>query len=162
MPKSSDVRYAFMLGRISITVCHRVDEAPEGDLHGGLLEIQRTYEETGGEFETTVATLREPIWRVDLCRWDEGPPGNWERAHHHNRWDGMEPFERQFDPGLTLDPVSWVEQQLMDIDCILRNGGAADLVGTVTQDQVEEVRPWIMSILRHCMKQELTGDFTMS
>jgi|ERR1700674_765996 len=156
MRGSSGVRYAFFVGKVAITVGHWVQPDPEGDEHGARVEIQRMHESRGRPFwEFKEVALREPIWRADLFTWDGGTPGNWDRAHHHLDWNGMEPIERLWDEQLARDPVGWTDAQLSDIDKLLRRGGSVDLVGGVAQSEVDEARPHIVEAVRRSMHEEL-------
>jgi len=158
MRGSSGVRYAFFIGRIAITIGHWVQPDAEGDEHGSRVEVQILHQTDDRPFwQFKEIVLREPIWRADLFTWDGGQPGNWDRAHHHFDWNGMEPIERLWDDQLSRDPVAWAQAQLADIDTILRTGGSADLVGTVDQREVDEAMPSIVDAIQRCMRRELSA-----
>ena len=70
--------------------------------------------------------VTEGIWRADLFTDDAGVPV----YHHHPDHDG-DVGERHFDEQLTSDPIAFVMDRLADLPSVLREGGAADIIGAV-------------------------------
>jgi hypothetical protein len=99
-----------------------------------------------------VVTLREPIWRCDLQRKVPAGEGDDQRAHQHTQWTGQLAVEREFDPGLTRDPLAWVEKQLADLRPILRAGGAEDLVEKLDYDELTVALPQLMSAIKSSLQ----------
>lgn len=151
------MRYAFLLGdQIAVLVNHWVEPAEGGDEHGARIEVQRIRARPREKhYEFMEMTLSEPIWRGDLFTWDGAPPGNWERAHHHNAWNGMKPTARAWDPLLKEDPLAWAERHLQDFATLLREGGAADLADSPAASEMGEALPAVMAAVRASMSDEL-------
>lgn len=153
------MRYAFILGdEVAVLVNHWVEPAEGGDEHGARVEVQRVHARPREvHYQFMELAFREPIWRGDLFTWDGGPPGNWERAHHHFSWDEMKPTDRSWDPLLKQDPLAWAERHLADFPGLLRQGGADDVAERLSASEVAEALPGIMAAIRTCMRTELAG-----
>ena len=99
-------------------------ESPE---HGVRLEVRAI---TPGPLEGSIYSAQpieigDLIWRADLLESVDGPPGSFDRTHHHPGVSrGLEPGGRVFDRDLSAAPVEWVGQQLADLEGILERAGA--------------------------------------
>jgi hypothetical protein len=137
------VRYGFFLGdSFAITVePFVVLDARSGNEHGARIQVRRV---RGGPDEPST-TLGEPIWRGDLFRLTDGPPGNWDRAHYHPRFEGLQAGARHTDPALSKDPISWALVQLSDLERLGDHAAAPDLVSVAgeLQPEVDELRDQI-------------------
>ena len=143
---------------VAVVVNHWVEPAEGGDEHGARVELQRVHAVPRDKhFEFMEMTLREPIWRADLFTWDGAAAGNWERAHHHNTWNGMKPTARSWDPLLKQDPLAWTERRLADLRTLLREGGAGDIAARIPAGEVEDALPAIMTAVRASMAEELAA-----
>jgi hypothetical protein len=60
-----------------------------------------------------------PIWRVDLLEAVDGKPGSFNRTHHHPKFNGWDPTDRQFLRELSADPLGWLAAQLADLPAVL-------------------------------------------
>jgi hypothetical protein len=133
------VRYAFiLLDSFAITVePFVVLDSNTGNEHGARIQVRRV--QAAGEPGTQLA---EPIWRGDLFRLTEGRAGNWDRAHYHPRFDGLQAGSRFTDPRLTQDPITWALAQLSDLHSLATNAAAPDLVAVSRdlQPQVDGLR----------------------
>jgi len=133
------VRYAFILAdSFAITVePFVVLDSTSGNEHGARIQVRRVQaaQEPGTQ-------LAEPIWRGDLFRLTDGRAGNWDRAHYHPRFDGLQAGQRHTDPQLTQDPITWALAQLGDLHSLGTNGDAPDLVAVSgeLQPQVDGLR----------------------
>jgi hypothetical protein len=142
-------RYAFIfLDSFAITVEPFVVLDPRsGDEHGARIQIRRIQEsaEPGTH-------LGDPLWRGDLFRLTEGATGNWDRAHYHPRFDGLQAGTRMVDPQLSKDPISWALTQLGDLHSLATHAAAPDLVAASAdlQPQVDAVRDEIRVALQKC------------
>jgi hypothetical protein len=125
--------YAFGFERVGVLVSdlYIVLEDPrpghEGAEHGVRLEVRLL--ERGEPRQTYSARPIEvgaPVWRADLLEAVDGPPGSFNRTHHHPTFSGWEPGRRVFDQDLTADPVRWVGEQLADLEGLLGRAGLAD------------------------------------
>ena len=99
-------------------------ESPE---HGVRLEVRKI---TPGPLQGSIYAAQpieigDLIWRADLLESVDGPPGSFDRTHHHPGVSrGLEPGRRVFDPGLSAAPVEWVGAQLADLEALLDQAGA--------------------------------------
>src|SRR5436190_1832321 len=98
------VRYAFiLLDSFAITVePFVVLDSNTGNEHGARIQVRRVQAATEPGTQ-----LAEPIWRGDLFRLTRGPADNWDRAHYHPRFEGLQAGSRVTDPQLTQDPITW-------------------------------------------------------
>ncbi len=159
--------YAFGFERIGVVVgdLYFVDPDPdpgqEGAEHGVRLEVRMLGQ---GELKGSIYSARpievgQPIWRADLLEAVDGPPGSLNRAHHHPACHGWEPGKRVFDRKLTADPVSWVGEQLSDLDALLERAGVAD--GEAYKADGESLRgcvPEIMAAVRGLLDRVKAGE----
>jgi len=133
------VRYAFILqDSFAITVePFVVLDSQSGNEHGARIQVRRV--QSADEPGTQLA---EPLWRGDLFRLTEGAAGNWDRAHYHPRFDGLQAGSRRTDPQLTKDPISWALAQLSDLHGLATNAAAPDLAAASSelQPQVDDLR----------------------
>jgi len=143
------VKYAFILSdAFAITVePFVVLDSRTGDENGARIQIRRVHD--GVEPGTQ---LGEPIWRGDLFKLTAGAPGNWDRAHYHPRFHGLEAGERQLDPELSKDPLNWALLQLSDLRALASRAEAPDLAAASgeLQPQVDAARDEILVALQKC------------
>lgn len=110
------------------------DPAPgqEGPEHGVRIEVRLLERPplTGSVYAAQPVVIDRPIWRADLLETLAGPPGSWDRTHHHPRFRGWEPGPRQYDPDLTADPMAWLARRLSDLPGLLAGAEmASEVVG---------------------------------
>ena len=150
---AGEYRYAFLFDRIAITVGKWIEHGSEGEEAGCRIQIQRLEEEeAGSEFAGRRVCLTQPIWRGDLFTLATGRPGNWDRAHYHPRFHGIEPSDRAWDPELTRSPVDWLRSRLgSNLDRMLQEGGAPDLAGGEDARLVREALPRISAAVEECL-----------
>jgi hypothetical protein len=143
------VQYAFIFDSFAITVePFTVLDPRSGDENGARIQIRRV--PVGApDFSTHLA---EPIWRGDLFKLTDGPPDNWDRAHYHPRFHGLEAGQRMLDPELARDPLAWALVQLGDLRGLATRAAAPDLVAVADglQPQVDAVRDEIFVALQKC------------
>jgi hypothetical protein len=139
-------RYAFILrDSFAITVePFVVLNERSGDEHGARIQIRRV--NAGVE---PGEVLAEPIWRGDLFRLTDGSPDNWDRAHYHPRFQGLQAGSRVMDPELTKDPIAWALGRLTDLKTLAANAAAPDFeaVAGELQLQVDDLREELRSAL---------------
>src|SRR6056297_2407721 len=98
-----------------------IDPAPEpgqeGAERGVRLELRRLVagEIDGSIYAARPITVAGPLWRIDLLETVDGPPGSFDRTHHHPRFEGWEPGGRRFVPELSAAPLEWLEDRLRDL-----------------------------------------------
>ena len=100
-------------------------ESPE---HGVRLEVRAITPGPlpGSIYSAQPIEIGDLIWRADLLESVDGPPGSFDRTHHHPGVSrGLEPGRRVFDKGLSAAPVEWVGNQLADLAAILDRAGVA-------------------------------------
>lgn len=107
----------------------------------------------GSVYSARPISVGAPIWRVDLLESVEGPPGTFDRTHHHPRFTGWEPGRRVFVPELSDDPLGWFEARLRDLDGVLTEAGVdpAD-VGPRDAQDVRDAAPEILAALRSLLE----------
>ena len=113
--------YAFGFERVGVVVgdLYFVDPNPgegqEGPEHGVRLELRVLGR---GELKGTIYSAQpidvgQPIWRADLLESVAGPPGSFDRTHHHPRFTGWNPGHRVFVRELSADPLGWLSANLV-------------------------------------------------
>ena len=98
-------------------------DSPE---HGVRLEVRKISPGPlqGSIYSAQPIEIGDLIWRVDLLESVDGPPGSFDRTHHHPGVSrGLEPGKRVFDQGLSAAPVEWVGTQLADLEALLDQAG---------------------------------------
>ena len=109
--------YAFGFDRIGVLVSdlYFVDPNPgkgqEGPERGVRLEVRMLERGKlhGSIYSAQPISIDRPIWRADLLESVAGPPGSFDRTHHHPAFRGWEPGRRRFVDELTADPLGWAE-----------------------------------------------------
>jgi hypothetical protein len=124
--------YAFGFGRYGVVVSdlYFVDPNPgkgqEGPERGVRLELRvlDRGELRGSIYSAQPIGVEQPVWRVDLLESVAGPPGSFDRTHHHPAFRGWEPGRRVFVRELSADPLGWLGSQLGDLEGVLKQAGA--------------------------------------
>src|ERR1022692_2996771 len=122
---------AFGFERVSVLVSdlYFIDPEPlegqESAERGVRLEVRMLErgDLKGSIYSAQPIGIGRPAWRADLLESVDSPPGSLDRAHHHPSFTGWEPGHRVFDAALSADPVSWVGEQLADLEGLLRRSG---------------------------------------
>ena len=103
-------------------------EGQESPEHGVRLEVRKITPGPlqGSIYSAQTIEIGDLIWRADLLESVDGPPGSFDRTHHHPGVSrgGLEPGRRVFDEGLSTAPVEWVGAQLADLEALLDQAGA--------------------------------------
>jgi hypothetical protein len=107
----------FAFNELAIVVRHWFEVGPEDEEHGARVEVRRLKEHPhrGSESAPQILEVDEIVWRADLFESLNDEPGSWSRAHHHLEFDGIEPPGRDWDEGLTADPIGWTRRKLEDV-----------------------------------------------
>lgn len=138
--------YAFGFERIGVVVSdlYFVDPNPgkgqEGAERGVRLEVRMLDrgELKGSIYSAQPIEVGQPIWRVDLLESVAGPPGSFDRTHHHPAFRGWEPGSRVFTKELTANPLGWLGAQLADLEGVLERAGVP--VDETTARDAESLR----------------------
>ena len=145
--------YAFGFDRLAMLASDLYFRHPdppagqEGAEHGVRLELRhlRAGELRGTVYSARPISVEEPIWRVDLLESVAGPPGSFDRTHHHPTFSGWNESEREFTEGLSADPVAWLGEKLLDLpDVLARAGFPAD---TASAEDLAGIRAAVPEIL---------------
>jgi hypothetical protein len=159
--------YAFGFSRIGVLASdlYFVDPEPgpgqEGAERGVRLEVRllERGELRGSIYSAQPIEVSQPVWRADLLETVNGPPGSLNRAHHHPRFRGWEPGQRNFDADLVADPVQWVGDQLADLDGLLERAGIpGDEVTAADAKAVRDSVPEIMDVVRRLLQKVKDGE----
>jgi hypothetical protein len=97
-----------------------------------------------------------PIWRADLLETVEGPPGSFDRTHHHPAFNGWEPSRRNFVEALSTDPLGWLGTRLSDLPALLAEAEATD-VDAVDSDALRDTVPEILDAVRRLLERVHAG-----
>ena len=96
----------------------------EGDERGVRVELRLLERgELESKFSAQPIAVGRPLWRVDLLESVAGPPGSFDRVHHHPVFTGWEPCQDTFDDELTANPLAWLAERLGNLDELLRRLG---------------------------------------
>jgi hypothetical protein len=156
----------FGFDRIGVVVgdIYFIDPNPrkgqEGPEHGVRLEVRMLEpgELTGSIYSSRPITVAEPVWRADLLERVDGPPGSFNRTHHHPNLHGWEPGHRVFDRELSADPVAWVGKQLSDLEGLLDQAGVeADPVFAADAEKLRETVPEVQRAVASMLAQVQAG-----
>jgi hypothetical protein len=124
--------YLFGFERYGVVVSdlYFVDPNPgkgqEGPERGVRLELRLLGREKlkGSIYSAQPIGVAEPLWRVDLLESAAGPPGSFDRTHHHPAFRGWDPGRRHFVKELSADPLGWLAGNLADLEGVLEQAGA--------------------------------------
>jgi hypothetical protein len=145
--------YVFGFERVGVVVGDlffadpRPGPGQEGAERGVRLEV-RVVERpplAGSIYSAQPIHVERPIWRVDLLETVAGAPGSFDRTHHHPRMRGYEPSRREYDDGLTADPIEWVGTQLDDLDALVARSDVDP--GDIHPDDARQLRDAVPEIL---------------
>ncbi len=159
--------YAFGFERIGVVVgdLYFVDPNPhpgqEGAERGVRLEVRmlRPGELKGSIYSARPIEVAEPVWRADLLEAASGPRGSLNRAHHHPAFNGWEPGKRNFVENMSAAPVSWVGEQLSDLDALLERAGvASDESFKGDAESLRDCVPQIMAAVQSLLDKVKAGE----
>jgi len=161
------VLYAFGFERVGVVVgdLYFVDPNPregqEGAEHGVRLELRVLGR---GELKGTIYSAQpieigQPIWRADLLESLTGPPGSFDRTHHHPRFTGWNPGRRVYVEELSADPLGWLSTQLADLVALLASAGVpAEAAGPSDAEDLRRAVPEIVDATRRLLGKVRSGE----
>jgi hypothetical protein len=135
-------------------------DGQEGAEHGVRLEVRMLEpgELKGSIYSARPISIGAPVWRADLLETVDGPVGSLNRAHHHPRMQDWEPRGRTFDADLSADPVSWVGNQLSDLEGLLdRAGVEVDAALAADADSLRGAVPEVQRAVTAMLDQVKAG-----
>jgi hypothetical protein len=159
--------YTFGFDRVGVLVSdlYIVVENPqpgqEGAEHGVRLEVRllERGELRGSPYSARPIEVGAPVWRADLLETVDGPPGSFDRTHHHPVFTGWEPGGRVFDEHLKDDPVQFVAAELTDLEGLLeRSGRADDKEAAADADSLRRSVPEIMQTVERMLAKVRGGE----
>ncbi len=158
---------AFVFERVGIVVgdLYFLDPDPhpgqEGAEHGVRLEL-RVFDR--GDLKGTIYSampieVGRPIWRVDLLEAVDGKPGSFNRTHHHPKFNGWDPTDRQFLRELSSDPLGWLAAQLADLPAILERAGVPPEVADPSDAaSLRDIAPAIVGVTSMMLDKVRAGE----
>jgi hypothetical protein len=161
------VFYVFGFERVGVAVSdlYFVDPDPEtgqeGAERGVRLELRMLER---GELKSSIYSARpisvgRPIWRVDLLESVAGPPGSFDRTHHHPTFRGWEPGPRIFVEELSAHPLQWVGKKLSDLEGLLEQAGVArDEVNAMEAASLRGCVPEILDAVGRLLDKVRAGE----
>jgi hypothetical protein len=129
-------------------------EGQEGAERGVRVELRRLDRQPlkGSIYSAQPIGIAEPIWRVDLLESVAGPPGSFDRTHHHPKFTDWEPGGRHFVTELSKAPIDWLEDELADIDGVLERAGVdPDSLPEGDRDGIRRAAPEIVDAVRRLL-----------
>lgn len=159
--------YVFGFERVGVAVSdlYFVDPDPEagqeGAERGVRLELRMLER---GELKSSIYSARpisvgRPIWRVDLLESVAGPPGSFDRTHHHPAFRGWEPGPRMFVEELSAHPLQWVGEKLSDLEDLLEQAGLArDEVDAMEAASIRGCVPEILDTVSRLLDKVRAGE----
>lgn len=159
--------YVFGFDAVGVVVgdLYFVDPKPEkgqeGAERGVRLEVRLMARDDlhGSIYSAQPIVIEQPVWRADLLESVAGPPGSFDRTHHHPRFVGWEPGRRLFDEAMTQDPVEFVGAQLADLPGLMDR--ARFDPASVPPSDAEALRdtiPEILEVTRRLLERVRRGE----
>lgn len=134
-------------------------ESPE---HGVRLEVRLLHpgDLKGSIYSAQPIEIGELIWRADLLESVDGPPGSFDRTHHHPVSEpGWEPGPRVFERELSAFPVEWVGSKLAGLEALLAAAGAGGHQADARDAQaLRSILPGILNALTRLLDQVRAGE----
>jgi len=134
-------------------------ESPE---HGVRLEVRllSAGDLQGSIYSAQPIEIGELVWRADLLESVDGPPGSFDRTHHHPVAErGWEPGHRVFERELSAFPVEWVGAKLADLEGLLAQAGAGGQPADRRDAQaLRNVLPEVLNALNRLLGQVRAGE----
>jgi hypothetical protein len=133
----------------------------EGPERGVRLEVRLLEKGTapGSIYAARPILVDKPIWRADLLESVDGPPGTFDRTHHHPRFSGWEPSGREFVKDLSEDPFDWVGKTLEDLESLVIAAGlSTELIDADDPQLLKQAVPEIVATMKSLMARVHAGE----
>lgn len=163
--------YGFFFERVGVVVGDLYfvdpdpDEGQEGAERGVRLEVRLVDRPPlpGTVYSAQPIAIDEPIWRADLLETVDGPFGSFDRTHHHPRFREWEPSRRRFDVSMSADPLTFVAEQLSDLDALVaRTGIDPTRVDPDDARQLRDAVPEILDTIRRLLDGVSRGELAIA
>lgn len=159
--------YVFGFERVAVVMSdlYFLDPDPspgqEGAERGVRLEVRLLERPPlqGSIYAAQPINVQTPVWRADLLERVAGPPGSFDRTHHHPAFREWEPGKRRYDESMSAHPVEWVGEQLADLPVLLNRAGLED--DDVARNDAQDLRravPEILDTLRRLLDRVHSGE----
>jgi hypothetical protein len=136
-------------------------ESPERGVRLELRVLERE-KLKGSIYSAQPIGVDQPIWRVDLLESVDGPPGSFDRTHHHPAFRGWEPGKRNFVKELSADPLGWLAANLTDLPAVLDRAGAErHEQDAADAASLREAVPEIMDAVRRLLDKVHAGQLAV-
>jgi hypothetical protein len=147
------VKCAWFFGRVVVIVEYFEQIGPLEIEGGARVEVRRVEQQLIPGAPAAVSGFRvlpvsEGIWRADLFHL-LNRPGDHPIYHYHPNFHDGDVGEREFDPTLTSDHLSWALAKVADLKGILREH-APDLVDDVDDHDLRAILPQVKEALERC------------
>jgi hypothetical protein len=161
------VLYAFGFERIGVVIgdLYFVNSDPEpgqeGAERGVRLELRllERAEPPGSVYAARPIAVDRPLWRADLLESADGPPGSFDRTHHHPAFSGWDPGPRYFVAELSADPLAWVGARLSDLDGLLEQADLDPAVAPAGDAAgLRAAVPEILDTVRRLLERVWSGE----
>jgi hypothetical protein len=162
--------YAFGFERYGVVVSdlYFIDPNPikgqESPERGVRLELRVLDREKlkGSIYSAQPIGVDQPLWRVDLLESVAGPPGSFDRTHHHPAFRGWEPGRRNFVRELSADPLGWLQANLSDLKAVLERAGAEpNAADEADAASLRDAVPEIMDAVRRLLDKVHAGQLAV-
>jgi hypothetical protein len=163
--------YAFGFDRIGVVLSDLYFLDPnqrpgqEGAERGVRLEVRllERGDLRGSIYSAQPISVGLPVWRADLLEQVSGPPGSFDRTHHHPVFTGWEPSQRVFVEELSAQPIDWVGAHLSNLEGLLADAGMpADSVGPHDADDLRKAVPEITDTIRRVLERVHAGELAQA
>jgi hypothetical protein len=159
--------YAWGFERIGVVVgdLYFLDPDPspgqEGAERGVRLEVRLLERPplTGSIYAAQPIVIDRPLWRADFLETVDGPPGSYDRTHHHPKFRAWEPGRRKYEAELTADPIAWLEAQLRDLPRLLAGADiTSDEPGPLDAAELAGAAPEIAAAVARLLERVRGGE----
>jgi len=159
--------YAFGFERVGVVVGDlyfvnpRAARGQEGAEHGVRLELRLLDRGAlkGSAYSAQPIEIGQPVWRADLLESVDGPPGSFDRTHHHPAFTGWEPGRRVYVADMSGDPLGWLGAYLADLDGLLAAAGfPAGVAGPGDAESLRVAAPEIVAVTGRLLDKVRSGE----
>ncbi|GAA2070861.1 hypothetical protein [Actinomadura alba] len=141
--------HAFVYNEVAVLVRHWFEVSIHDSHleHGVRIELRLLAPEPhrGSESAAQKIVADRPVWRADLFDRLDGLPGDFQAAHFHPRFAGVEPSDRHWADEVKAAPWDWLHGRLSDIADVASTAGAPLRDPALETEQVRADAPVIVA-----------------